>query len=432
MPPPLSSASATTIHVGLSRNQVQSLFYIFDTVEERWTVVQPHNPELFSPRACHHCHIVGPNLLFYGGFARHGKVCNDIVLLKNFAELSVQDNSRVTHYEWLISSGYLSDVAFVCYKRSLDDDDDGNNRNKKQGRGEEVSSEPLIINAHRTILCARCPYFASVFAAQHSSMSGDNKEQRSTTLDVTEFEAETFQAFLRFLYTGNLSLKSAEQIREMSRIALYYSHRQVIKLLRGTFNLGDCYKVWHSMTEHIGSLINNKQFHDIVLHTHDGGRILANKSILSRAPYFKNMFLSGMKESFELDIEVENISHAALTSIIKYLYTDALDIPVNVTVEVYINSLIFNIEALIQHAKQQIVKHLEAESVCELFDIGRSYGDGQLVSHCVEFARRNLDKLVMSAPDSDRGEHHQLIERVLKWEESATARKARQAANRKR
>ena len=91
--------------------------------------------------------------------------------------------------------------------------------------------------------------------------------------------------------------------------------------------------------------------HDIGLKTIDGKIFYCNKAILGRFDFFKNMFNSGLSESNSKEILIENLGSKGLETILKYIYTDKLEINLDVCVEVYVASKIFEMTDVAEETK---------------------------------------------------------------------------------
>lgn len=70
----------------------------------------------------------------------------------------------------------------------------------------------------------------------------------------------------------------------------------------------------------MNSYVNNQKFSDVTLILDGDCKMYGHKIILSRIPYFDTVFNSGMKESFEKEIEITHISSKVMLIILKYVY----------------------------------------------------------------------------------------------------------------
>jgi hypothetical protein len=77
-----------------------------------------------------------------------------------------------------------------------------------------------VFLAHRAVLCARSPVFASIIKASSSS---ENKK-----VDVEDVEPVLFEDFLFFLYTG--SVRNSENLADLWPLASKYNVKTLEKI----------------------------------------------------------------------------------------------------------------------------------------------------------------------------------------------------------
>jgi len=76
----------------------------------------------------------------------------------------------------------------------------------------------------------------------------------------------------------------------------------------------------------MASYINNPTFSDIIFLLEGKKEVFAHKMMISRCPYFSNMFKSEMIEKSSDKIKIEGVKHEVFLQVLKYLYTDDCDI----------------------------------------------------------------------------------------------------------
>ncbi len=121
-----------------------------------------------------------------------------------------------------------------------------------------------------------------------------------------------------------------------------------------------------SFVKNIESYIDNKKFSDIIIVTSDKERIYGHKIILSRIPYFENLFNSDLMESFEKEIHIENVSKKILLKIIRYVYTYTCYIEYEEAISLYEAANYFGLDDLKKICEEKILSISSIENACEI------------------------------------------------------------------
>lgn len=114
------------------------------------------------------------------------------------------------------------------------------------------------------------------------------------------------------------------------------------------------------------SYINNKKFSDVVLISAEKEKIYGHKIILSRVPYFENLFNSDLMESFQNEIHIENVSYPILLKIIRYVYTSNCNIEYENSICLYEAANYFGLDDLKRMCEDKILSIASIENACEI------------------------------------------------------------------
>src|SRR3989338_8725061 len=164
----------------------------------------------------------------------------------------------------------------------------------------------------------------------------------------------------------------------MVKIATNYQNETLLKLCGKSHYLSDNQIIIENIIKDFEKLyltceIDNNN-HDIGLKTIDGKIFYCNKAILGRFDFFKNMFNSGLSESNSKEILIENLGSKGLETILRYIYTDKLEINLDVCVEVYVASKIFEMQ--------------------EIYEFAESVNDALIKGRCKNFGKKNLREII--------------------------------------
>lgn len=373
LPPPLAYSGSFSVQGrycyvigGCSKNQPQSGIYRFDTELRRWSLVKPNNGTLFEPRFGFECVSTGSHLVIHGGIGLHGSVHGDTLLLRNYFEIGSESPS-VIHLDHILKKGIFADISFIARKRLANDSD---------------VSPKVVIRAHRFILAARSPYFKQTLRA------GDATKQE---ILINQFDGEVFREYIKFIYTGTMVLDNEEYVKEMTRIARFYSDDTALRLCnkRQAFFLDQAHAIRVQLENDLASTINDSRSSDIILTAGDGAQVSVHKAMLTRSTFFEAMFESGMTESRDKIIELEAIiTRDSLYALMHYIYHDDTSrVKPSTCVELYVAAMLYELPALKEVCRDHIIGSLSSDVINDLSDVAQLYRDGVLSAHIRRFIR---------------------------------------------
>ncbi|KAI9249529.1 hypothetical protein BY458DRAFT_483136 [Sporodiniella umbellata] len=183
---------------------------------------------------------------------------------------------------------------------------------------------------------------------------------REKVADSTElFEPQFFCNSLLFLgNTDTYRLQGHDHFRD----ALVISSESI-----GLYDIGASK---HPTTE-FAQLLNNPDLSDFSVVTEDGLEIYVHQIILlTRWPYFKNMYKSGMFESIAKKITIPE-PYDVVMAFLKYIYTDSLEAtePWNIVCELLTLSDLYLINRLKKLCCERLYKrHMSVESCGYIFE----------------------------------------------------------------
>jgi hypothetical protein len=121
-----------------------------------------------------------------------------------------------------------------------------------------------------------------------------------------------------------------------------------------------------TFVKNMEAYINNRKFSDIVLISSDKEKIYGHKIILSRIPYFENLFNSDLMESFQNEINVDNINSKILIKIVKYVYTSTCVIEYDDAINIYEAANYFGLDDLKRMCEDKILSIASIDNACDI------------------------------------------------------------------
>ena len=152
---------------------------------------------------------------------------------------------------------------------------------------------------------------------------------------------------------GDITRKAVPQLvrglvgKHVYCVASYNEHTSALCSPAGT--LEHLREKNSSFIRDMSVLVNSKDFHDVVfvLPDDDDAEIYAHRAILAaRSKYFRSLFTSGMMESTAKTIEIPNTRKPILQALIRYLYTDTVEVSPEIAIELYVAADLYGLEKL--------------------------------------------------------------------------------------
>jgi len=124
-------------------------------------------------------------------------------------------------------------------------------------------------------------------------------------------------------------------------------------------------------------------------------KIRAHRVILaSRCPMFKAMFTSGLQESREKEIPIENVSYETFKEMLVYLYTNEVKhinsfsaVPLLICADMYL------LDELKQYIECYLEDFLDMDTCCSFLQIADQYSCNRLRAISYEFIQKNIAKI---------------------------------------
>jgi hypothetical protein len=425
-PPPLYGFTMNAlnnfiyIYGGYNANdEAQSTLYRFDVTTCTWSVVLirgPAHPVTQSPVdyqvscAYHSAAFINYKLIVVGGVhstesSNRAVHPNNCLYFNGMHEHG--EAKHMTDYLWeSVTQNRYSDLHLRCANRA--------------------TGEAVYFTVHRAVLAIRSHYFEKILEEFEST---ELSEDGTPILEIVDFYADTVEAFLSFLYKGEIKIQGSQQIADLIRCSEAWGHFDVIERLcsvDGRF-LDLSAKVMNDLSRDFERLFNesleifdesncfedlntfdvlanksaegHKKYTDACVQLLDENeqvvmKITGHKIFLCRSPHIHNAFNSGMEESLSGNIQFVNFADRdGLLGVMKFLYTDEIDISPSVALEVLLASQMFVLPQLSSYCCSIIMENVIKENVLQILDIADTYHHADLKRCCLNFFMRHWEDL---------------------------------------
>lgn len=135
------------------------------------------------------------------------------------------------------------------------------------------------------------------------------------------------------------------------------------------------------------TLLNDSEFSDVTFVIGES-RIRGHKCILAtRSAFFRNMFTSGMRETEDSVISVQDISLTTFQKLLEFIYSDQITDFVNTeqAIDVLVAANKYGLDRLKRLCEKYLVALIDLENVIELLYLSDLHQAMELKRMCINF-----------------------------------------------
>lgn len=149
-------------------------------------------------------------------------------------------------------------------------------------------------------------------------------------------------------------------------------------------------------------LFNNAELSDITFVLKDNQKLFAHKNILvTRCTYFRSLFLNGMKESFQKEIEVKAWDPEIFITVIRFIYSDQVLFSAQTQLDrvwsLFMAAKYYGLDRLQRLCEQFIVlEKITADCVCLLWNTSLEMDAKEVEACCRRYFAHNFETATVS------------------------------------
>lgn len=121
-----------------------------------------------------------------------------------------------------------------------------------------------------------------------------------------------------------------------------------------------------TINEDLRAMVNNPTLSDVTFVV-EGREIYAHKLLLIRCEYFQSLFLGSMIESTLSRIPIEQVRYTVFLSLLEYLYTDHVRIPLSCAMELFEAADLFMIPRLKTICEKRMLQSIAVGNAASIF-----------------------------------------------------------------
>ena len=161
--------------------------------------------------------------------------------------------------------------------------------------------------------------------------------------------------------------------------------------------------------------VDNKLLSDITFVV-EGRPICAHKVLCMRCAYFKAMLVTGeMKESRAREVEIPHVKHSIFMKLLEYLYTDSIDIPLDMAMDLFEAADQYGVERLKHMCENKMLGSITVDNAASMFHAADVHHASGLRQKCLAFILQNFDAVTKTKCFEEMGRTNvDLVFEILK------------------
>jgi len=160
------------------------------------------------------------------------------------------------------------------------------------------------------------------------------------------------------------------------------------------------------------SLINDSTLSDITFLI-EGREVYAHKLMLMRCSYFQALFLGSMREASLDTIRLEQVRYPIFLSVLEYLYTDHVVIPLGDAMELFEAADLFCIPRLKTMCEKRMLQSITVDNAAGIFHAADMHSAAALRQKAKKFILSNFEAVSKTSSFEEMG--RQNIELVFEF-----------------
>eukprot|EP00804_Cyclotella_cryptica_P008824 CCRYP_013052-RA/>CCRYP_013052-RA protein AED:0.12 eAED:0.12 QI:156/1/0.87/1/0.42/0.37/8/4112/838 len=147
----------------------------------------------------------------------------------------------------------------------------------------------------------------------------------------------------------------------------------------------------------------------------EGIPVRAHKLMLMRCPYFRAMLLSEMAESSQSTVYIEIVRHSIFLSVLEYLYTDEVTIPLESAMELFVAADLFGIPRLQAMCERKLLESITVENAATIFHAADVHSASSLRSKALGYVLSHFEAVSKTSAFEDMARCNvELVFEILK------------------
>mmetsp|Transcript_31762 Transcript_31762/g.90585 ORF Transcript_31762/g.90585 Transcript_31762/m.90585 type:complete len:512 (-) Transcript_31762:53-1588(-) len=169
-----------------------------------------------------------------------------------------------------------------------------------------------------------------------------------------------------------------------------------------------------SLVSDLRGFVNEQKLSDVTFVV-EGKPVHAHKLLCMRCSFFRAMFEGQMREARQTSIPIPGVSHRVFLALLEYLYTDEVDINLDIAMDLFVAADQFGVERLKRLCENKILASINIDSAALILQAANLHMAHGLRQSCMDFILRNFDVVSKTPAFEDMGRSNvELVFEILK------------------
>eukprot|EP00928_Gymnodinium_smaydae_P008896 TRINITY_DN1327_c0_g2_i2.p1 TRINITY_DN1327_c0_g2~~TRINITY_DN1327_c0_g2_i2.p1 ORF type:complete len:504 (-),score=110.69 TRINITY_DN1327_c0_g2_i2:52-1563(-) len=169
-----------------------------------------------------------------------------------------------------------------------------------------------------------------------------------------------------------------------------------------------------TLVSDLRSFLDEQELSDVTFMV-ENKPVHAHKLLCKRCPYFRAMFEGQMRESQQKTITINNVPHRVFLALLEYLYTDEVEIGLDIAMDLFVAADQFGVERLKKLCEQKILASINVDTAATVLQTANLHSASGLRQHCLDFILRHFDAVSKTEAFEEMGRSNvELVFEILK------------------
>ena len=182
----------------------------------------------------------------------------------------------------------------------------------------------------------------------------------------------------------------------------YDGSNRLNDFLEFKFGLGGTEIPASSLIGDLRQLVNSELLSDVTFLV-EGRQVLAHKVLCLRCTYFKALLTGEMAEARQREVVINDVRHPIFLALLEYLYTDNVDISLEIAMELFQAADQFGVDRLKRMCESKMLASINVENAATIFHAADAHAARSLREKCLNFVLTNFDAVTRTAAFEEMG-----------------------------
>eukprot|EP01080_Neovahlkampfia_damariscottae_P006778 gene6778-10942_t len=395
--PPPSLSYGSMMHIGsgnilmiggIHDQKLQKDIYKYNVQRQEWYIVNvmgyslptTTSPNEYQKTICSHQLVTcsDSSIFIFGGMSSKSKYNSETYILHDTIDAG-KNEELLDFISEQRKKGIFTDVMF---------------------RTVEKDGSFAHIEAHKCIVASRCDYLDKILSKELKVEEFSGNRFFEVAM-IENCDKKVFKTYIDFLYTGNLKIDGKEEIDNLVKFAKNSAKNMSVIEKLCTVHPKSLYINEYPTLEFVSNcfekLMSKNSFSDVTVELVDSEtgeltNFYLHKVFLNRCPHFENMFKSGMSESTENIINLQEFTKEGFLQVLLFIYTGKIIINPTNCLEILVYSIFLQLGDLKNYCSGIVSNLITPQNVFDILSISDLYNESSLKRNCVQFISNNHEQ----------------------------------------